>query len=43
MQICQVSNVDPTSNFDIADANTEQMWIDTDGTPYLYYTGPENR
>ena len=29
--------------YDIADAGTEEMWIDTDGTPYLYYTGPENR
>ena len=34
--------MDP-SQYDIADAGTEEMWIDTDGTPYLYYTGPDNR
>lgn len=43
LQVCQVSNYDPTTTFDIADPNTEEMWIDTDGTPYVYYTGPEGR
>ena len=31
----------PDLTFTIADAGTEEMWLDTDGTPYLYYTGPE--
>ena len=35
--------MDPTQQYVIADAGTEEMWIDTDGTPYLYYTGPEGR
>ena len=39
-QICQTSNFDPTQTYDIADAGTEQIWLDTDGTPYIYYTGP---
>ena len=43
VQVCQVSNVDPSQNYDIADPGTEEMWIDTDGTPYLYYTGPSER
>ena len=40
-QACQVSN-DNLQFWDIADAGTEQMWLDTDGTPYLFYTGPSN-
>ena len=40
-QACQVSSGQDQS-WDIADAGTEQMWLDTDGTPYLYYTGPSN-
>ena len=37
------SRFDPPSQYDIADAGTEEMWINDDGTPYLYYTGPSNR
>ena len=29
--------------FDIADAGTEEMWIDTTGQVYLYYVGPDFR
>ena len=29
--------------YEIASAGTEEMWIDKDGTPYLYYTGPDAR
>ena len=29
---------DPIYSYQIADAGTEQIYIDTDGTPYLYYT-----
>ena len=43
MQACQSSAFDPTLTFGLADAGTEEMWIDTDGTPYLYYTGPDGR
>ena len=42
-QICQVANFAPDTSYDIADVGTEEMWIDTDGTPYLFYTGPSNR
>ena len=34
---------DPTFAYEIASNGTEQMWIETDGTPYLYYTGPDSR
>ena len=34
---------DPSEQYTIADAGTEEMWIDDDGTPYLYYTGPDGR
>ena len=34
---------DPELVYDIADGGTEQMWIDTDGSPYVYYTGPDYR
>ena len=42
-QVCQTSNLDPALSYDIADKGTEQMWIDTNGTPYLFYTGPDGR
>ena len=29
-----------TMYLDIGDGGTEEMWTDTDGTPYLYYTAP---
>ena len=32
-------NFDPTLVYEIASNGTEQMWIETDGTPYVYYTG----
>ena len=34
---------DPSEQYTIADAGTEEMWIDDDGTPYLYYTGSDSR
>ena len=42
MQACQTSDTDPSETSSIADGGTEEMWIDTDGTPYLFYTGPPN-
>ena len=42
-QICQVANFAPDTSYDIADVGSEEIWIDTDGTPYLFYTGPSNR
>ena len=27
----------PTNAYEIASNGTEQMWIETDGTPYVYY------
>jgi hypothetical protein len=35
-----VSADDPNANHPIASGGTEEMWLDTDKTPYLYYTGP---
>ena len=42
MQACQTSDTDPSEISSIADGGTEEMWIDNDGTPYLFYTGPPN-
>ena len=40
-QVCPEGNAGP--DYDIADGGTEQMWIDTDDTIYLYYTGPDSK
>ena len=29
--------------YSVAEDGSEQVWVDTDGTIYLYYTGPDNR
>ena len=42
-QACQQSVTDPIESYALANAGTEEMWIDTDGTPYLYYTGLDGR
>lgn len=33
----------PPDEHNIADPGTEEMWIEADGTPYAYYTGPDDR
>lgn len=43
LQICQKVEYLGNSSYDIADAGTEEMWIDLDGVPYVYYTGPGGR
>lgn len=35
-----MSATDPNENHPVASGGTEEMWLDTDQTPYLYYTGP---
>ena len=42
-QVCQGANFDPTAHYRIADQGTEELWIDNDDGPYLYYTGSGNR
>ena len=42
MQVCQKTTSEPVQTYDIADANTEEMWVE-DGNVYVYYKGPENR
>lgn len=43
MKVCQISTSDPPDQHYIADPGTEEMWIATDGTPYAYYTGRDDR
>ena len=43
LQACQQSHSDRNKTYEIGDGGTEQMWIDTDGIPYAFYTGPEGR
>lgn len=40
LQACQTTP-DGAYNNRIAASGTEEMWIDNDGQPYLYYTGPD--
>ena len=40
MQNCQI---DGNNGYIIGDAGTEEMWINVDGDPFLYYTGSDNR
>ena len=42
MKACQTL-ADPPDEHNIADPGTEEMWIETDGIPYAYYTGPDDR
>lgn len=42
MQNCQM-NSNEKSGYIIAKAGTEEMWIDDDGTPFLYYKGSKKR
>ena len=43
LQACQQSSFATDYTYEIASNGTEQMWIDVDGTPYVYYTGPDSR
>ena len=43
MKVCQISTSDPPDQHYIVDPGTEEMWIATDGTPYAYYTGRDDR
>ena len=43
LQACQQSLFASEYTYGIASNGTEQMWIDVDGTPYIYYTGPKSR
>ena len=43
VQACQKTNYIPIKYYDIASAGTEEMRIDTDGTPYVFYTGAGER
>jgi hypothetical protein len=43
LQVCQTSNLNETIAYPLAQAGTEQMYIDADGTPYVFYTGPAGR
>ena len=43
LQACQVSNFNEEVTYAIASAGTEEIYIDPDGTPYLFYTGPGGR
>ena len=38
-----MSITEPTLMYQLAYSGTEQMWIETDGTPYIYYTGLQDR
>lgn len=40
MQNCQI---DGDKGYIIGDAGTEELWINEDGDPFLYYTGSDNR
>lgn len=40
MQACQTSAFNPEVTYDIASGGTEEMFIDPDGVPYLFYTAP---
>ena len=40
---CLESKLNSSIKYPIAYAGTEEMWIETDETPYLYYTGPNGR
>lgn len=42
-QSCQTSNFNPDITYSIASAGTEGIYIDPNGTPYVYYTGPGGR
>ena len=41
LQICQ-ADVSSGSTYPIADQGTEQIYIDTDNTVYVYYNSPTN-
>ena len=40
---CLASKLNSSIKYPIAYTGTEEMWIETDDTPYLYYTGPNGR
>ena len=40
MQNCQI---DGGNGYIIGDAGTEELWINEDGDPFLYYTGSDKR
>ena len=40
MQNCQI---DGGNGYIIGDKGTEEMWINEDGDPFLYYTGSDAR
>ena len=40
MQNCQI---DGGKGYIIGDKGTEEMWINEDGDPFLYYTGSDAR
>ena len=40
-QICQY--LENGDNVDIAPALSEEMWIEEDGTPYVYYANTDNK
>lgn len=40
-QICQEDT--DGNGYSVAEDGSEQMWVDDDGTIYLYYTGPDGR
>ena len=42
VKICQTAS-EPPDVHNIADPGTEEMWIEIDGTPYVYYTGRDDR
>ena len=42
MKVCQTLS-DPPDEHNIADPGTEEMWIESDGTPYAYYKGRDDR
>ena len=43
VHVCQTSNFNDEITYSIASGGSEEMYIDADGTPYVYYTGPEGR
>lgn len=42
-QVCQSAHFNTSFHHNIADQGSEEMWIDSELGPFLYYTGPGNR
>lgn len=41
--MCQSANFDLSLHYPIADQGTEEIWINENNGPYLYYTGAGSR